>query len=57
MMTHIYQWVNTIYLTVGVNNIRSQTAVTRIGGVLLTPQQELEKKVVTPGSVVFEFKK
>lgn len=53
MMSHIYQWVDTIYFSVGINNIRSRTAMTRIGGVLLTPQQEIEKDVIVPGSVVF----
>jgi N-acetyltransferase len=39
LLNHIYQWVDTVYFAVGVNNIRSRTAMGRIGGVLLTPQQ------------------
>lgn len=53
MLSHIYQWVDTIYFTVGVNNVRSRIAMSRLGGVLLTPEQEVEKDVVTPGSVLF----
>ncbi len=37
MMTHIYQWVDNIFFIVGENNIRSRTAMTKIGGKLLTP--------------------
>jgi hypothetical protein len=37
MMTHIYQWVDTIYFTVGVNNKRSRRAIEKIGGLPLTP--------------------
>jgi N-acetyltransferase len=57
MLTHIYEWVNTVYFTVGANNVRSRKAMGRIGGVLLTPEQEVERKVVAPGSVVFEIRK
>jgi len=38
MMSHIYQWVETIYFTVGVNNKRSRKATEKIGGQLLTPE-------------------
>jgi hypothetical protein len=53
MLTHAYQSVDTAYFSVGINNMRSRLAMGKIGGVLLTPQQQLEKKVIVPGSVVF----
>ena len=37
MLSHIYQWVDTVYFTVGVNNVRSRIAMAKIGGTLLTP--------------------
>jgi hypothetical protein len=36
MMSHIYQYVDIIYFTIGQNNIRSQTAVRKLGGILLS---------------------
>ena len=38
MMSHIYQWVDTIYFTAGVNNLRSIKAIEKIGGKLLTAE-------------------
>ena len=57
MLTHAYQSVNTVFFSVGTNNIRSRTAVGKIGGILLTPEQQIQKNVIVPGSVVFEIKK
>jgi hypothetical protein len=53
MLTHAFLSINTVFLSVGENNIRSRTAVGRIGGVLLTPEQQIQKNVIVPGSVVF----
>lgn len=39
MMSHIYQFVDTIYFTVGEKNLRSQGAMKKIGGRLLTPEE------------------
>jgi predicted acetyltransferase len=36
MMTHIYQWVDNIFFTVGQKNMRSRKAVEKIGGRLLS---------------------
>lgn len=38
-MTHIYQYVDTIYFSVGEKNMRSQMAMKKIGGQLLTNDQ------------------
>lgn len=57
MMSHIYQWVDTIYFTVGVNNLRSRRAMANIGGQLLTPEETEQRKVALQGSVIFEIKK
>jgi RimJ/RimL family protein N-acetyltransferase len=35
MMTHIFQWVDTVLFSVGANNTRSRKAVANIGGKLL----------------------
>lgn len=39
MMTHIYQYIDTIYFSVGDQNMRSQMAIRKIGGKLLTNSQ------------------
>lgn len=39
LLSHIFQWVDIVYLAAGVNNIRSRTAIGKIGGILLTPEQ------------------
>lgn len=41
LLEHIYQWVDTVYFTVGINNKRSRRAMEKIGGILLTPEQEV----------------
>lgn len=43
MMSHIYQYVDTIYFSVGDKNIRSQMAMKKIGGKLLTSEQIKER--------------
>lgn len=43
MMTHIYQWVDNIFFSVGTDNNRSRTAMTKIGGKLLTPEMQKER--------------
>jgi hypothetical protein len=35
MMTHIYQWVDSILFTIGSENLRSQMSIKNIGGKLL----------------------
>ena len=45
MMSHIYQFVDTIYFTVGEKNFRSQGAMKKIGGILLTPEQIKQKEI------------
>lgn len=57
LLNHIYQWVDIAYFAVGVNNVRSRTAMGKIGGILLTPEQQVERNVIVPGSVMFEIKK
>lgn len=53
MMSHIYDWIDTIFFSVGVNNKRSRRAVEKIGGQLLSPEQQLENNYVVPGSVIY----
>jgi RimJ/RimL family protein N-acetyltransferase len=36
LLTHIYQWVDTVYFAVGENNTRSRNAMSKIGGILQT---------------------
>jgi RimJ/RimL family protein N-acetyltransferase len=43
LLTYIYQSLDIAYFTVGANNLRSRKAMTKIGGVLLTPQKIKEK--------------
>lgn len=43
LLTHIYQWADVVYFTVGAENFRSRKAMTKIGGILLTPEQHKEK--------------
>jgi hypothetical protein len=43
LLTYIYQSLDIVYFTVGANNLRSRKAMTKIGGVLLTPQKIKEK--------------
>ena len=57
LLTHIYQWVDIAYFAAGANNIRSRTAMGKIGGILLTPEQQIERNAIVPGSVMFEIKK
>jgi RimJ/RimL family protein N-acetyltransferase len=54
LLTHIYQWVDTAYFTVGAENVRSRKAMTKIGGVLLTREQINERKLdIAAESVLF----
>lgn len=57
MMSHIYQWVDTIYFAVGQHNIRSQIAMAKIGGRMLTPAMEKAKQQSVPDNVIFEIQK
>ena len=57
MMTHIYQWVDNIFFTVGTNNIRSRRAMEKIGGKLLTAKDEKENDFTLSGSVIYEIRK
>jgi hypothetical protein len=57
MMTHIYQWVDSIFFVVGVNNIRSRMAMGKIGGKLLTAEMEKEREFSVKDNVIFEIKK
>jgi RimJ/RimL family protein N-acetyltransferase len=53
MMTHMYQWVDTILFTVGANNLRSRKAMTKIGGQLLAPEEIHQRNLTTSNSVIF----
>ena len=53
MMSHIYQYVDTIFFKVEATNERSRRAVEKIGGILLTELEAELKKVAAKGKVVF----
>lgn len=57
MMTHIYQWVDNIFFTVGTDNLRSRRAMEKIGGKLLTPEEEKDRDFTLKGSVIYEIQK
>lgn len=57
MLTHIFQYVDNALFTVGKNNIRSQTAMKRIGGKLLSEDEVSKREIPYVDSVVFEIKK
>jgi N-acetyltransferase len=57
MLTHIYQWVNTVYFSIGINNTRSRMALLKIGGALLTPEQQIERKMIVTRSVIYGLRR
>lgn len=53
MMNHIYQYVDTIYFSVGEKNMRSQAAMKKIGGRLLNAEEVREKELELKNAVGF----
>jgi RimJ/RimL family protein N-acetyltransferase len=56
MLNHAFQFVETVVFVVGVENLRSQKAVEKIGGIL-TGRREIEFRGKMFEHVVFEIKK
>lgn len=57
MMNHIYEWVERIYFTVGVNNERSKRAMGKIGGRLVSEEERERREIGEKGLLVFEIRK
>lgn len=45
MMSHIYQWVDSILFSVGKKNMRSQMAMKKIGGKLLSEKEIKDRSI------------
>lgn len=45
MMSHIYQWVDSILFSVGKKNMRSQMAMKKIGGKLLSEKEINDRSI------------
>ncbi len=57
MLDYAFQFVETVYFVVGINNLRSQKAMEKIGGVLVNDHSKLPLEKSLKDSVAFEIKK